>query len=123
MGYRGKLDLQERARTLRAGGMTMPDIAGELGVSRSSVSLWTRDVPFEPRARRQPVDRRPSSLHIAKLAEIAELLESGRQRIGTMTDREFLVAGAALYAGEGSKTDGAVKFANSDARMIAFFCA
>ena len=32
-----------------------------------------------------------------------------------------LVAGVALYAGEGSKTDGAVAFANSDPRMILFF--
>ncbi|MDP9071663.1 MAG: hypothetical protein M3N68_10395, partial [Actinomycetota bacterium] len=35
----------------------------------------------------------------------------------------FLVAGAALYAGEGSKGEGTVAFANSDARMISFFCA
>jgi hypothetical protein len=39
-----------------------------------------------------------------------------------MSEREFLVAGAALYAGEGSKTDGSVKFANSDPRMMGFFC-
>jgi hypothetical protein len=31
------------------------------------------------------------------------------------------VAGAALYAGEGSKADGMVVFANSDPRMMAFF--
>jgi hypothetical protein len=30
---------------------------------------------------------------------------------------------AALYAGEGSKTDRRVKFTNSDPRMVAFFCA
>jgi hypothetical protein len=29
----------------------------------------------------------------------------------------------ALYAGEGSKGDGSVIFANSDPRMVAFFCA
>ncbi len=46
MGYRGKLAAQARARALRAEGWTMPDIGVELGVSRSSVSLWTRDVPF-----------------------------------------------------------------------------
>jgi hypothetical protein len=33
------------------------------------------------------------------------------------------VAGVALYAGEGAKRDGAVKFANSDPRMIGFYCA
>ena len=35
-----------------------------------------------------------------------------------MSEREFLVLGLALYAGEGSKTDGDVTFANSDPRMI-----
>ena len=42
MGYRGKLAEQERARTLRAEGWTMPEIASHLGVSKGSVSLWTR---------------------------------------------------------------------------------
>jgi hypothetical protein len=31
------------------------------------------------------------------------------------------VAGVALYAGEGAKTDGVVKFANTDPRMVLFF--
>ena len=44
-----------------------------------------------------------------------------RVRIGGLSERDLLVAGAALYAGEGAKTDGAVKFANSDPRMIALF--
>ena len=46
---------------------------------------------------------------------------TGEERLGALTDRDLLVAGLALYAGEGAKTDGAVKFANSDPRMIAFF--
>ncbi len=40
-----------------------------------------------------------------------------------LDERAFLVAGAALYAGEGAKGDGAVCFANSDPRMNSFFCA
>ena len=40
-----------------------------------------------------------------------------------LSRRHFLVAGAALYAGEGGKRDGEITFANSDPRMIAFFCA
>lgn len=49
--------------------------------------------------------------------------EWGRQQIGTLNDDAFLAAGAALYAGEGAKTEGVVKFANSDPAMVAFFCA
>jgi hypothetical protein len=40
-----------------------------------------------------------------------------------MTEQEFLLAGVALYAGEGGKRDGSVRFANTDPRMIRFFCA
>jgi hypothetical protein len=99
----------------------MPDIAAALGVSRGSVSLWTRDVPFTPGPRRRGRHRGPNVLQRRKQAEIEELLEQGRRRIGALSEREFLVAGAALYAGEGSKTDGAVGFANSDPRILASF--
>jgi hypothetical protein len=55
-------------------------------------------------------------------AEIDSLLAEGRERIGALSDRDLLIAGAALYAGEGSKRDGTVCFANSDPRMIRLFC-
>ena len=123
MGYRGKLVERERARRLRATGLPMADIAARLGVSRSSVSLWVRDVPFEPRPRVTLGRRRePNALQRRKQAEIDRLLAEGRDRVGRLSEREFLVAGVALYAGEGSKGDGNVRFANSDPRMIGFFC-
>jgi hypothetical protein len=56
-----------------------------------------------------------------KQAEIDRLNVEGAERIGTLADRDLLIAGAALYAGEGSKRDGAVRFTNSDPRMIALF--
>jgi hypothetical protein len=123
MGYRGLVAKQNQARELRALGMTMPDIAAQLGVSRSSVSLWTRDVEFEPQPRRPGRGRRrgPNRLQLRKQAEIDSLLEEGRRRIGELSEREFLVAGAALYAGEGSKGGLEARFANSDPRMILFF--
>jgi transcriptional regulator with XRE-family HTH domain len=73
MGYRGKDTEQERARELRSEGWTMPEIAAELGVSKGSVSLWTRDVEFEPqRGRAAPRRRGPNKLQRAKAAEIEE---------------------------------------------------
>ena len=120
MGYHGKVIEQERARELRAEAWTLLDIANELGVSKSSVSLWVRDVEFEPQPRRTARRRTPNKLQVAKQAEIDEMLQWGRDRIGQLTDDAFLAAGTALYAGEGAKRDGALKFANSDPRMIAF---
>ena len=123
MGYRGKLEEQEKARLMRAANMTLADIAATLGVSKSSVSLWVRDVPFTPSKRRYGPQRRPHPAHTAKLRQIEELNDLGIQRIGTLGEEAFLAAGVALYAGEGAKTDGAVRFANTDPAMIAFFCA
>src|SRR6478736_6100069 len=70
VGYRGKTVEQQRARALRAEAWTLQEIASELGVSRSSVSVWVRDVTFDPKPRHRPIFRNPSSLHLKKLAEI-----------------------------------------------------
>jgi hypothetical protein len=67
--------------------------------------------------------RRRHPQHEAKLREIEALNRKGSARIGTLNDEPFFVAGVALYAGEGSKTDGEVRFANSDPEMVRFFCA
>jgi transcriptional regulator with XRE-family HTH domain len=123
MGYRGKLTERRQARQLRRAGLPLAEIAARLGVARSSVSLWVRDVEFDPLPRPPRGRRRdPNALQRRKRAEIDRLVEEGRARIGRLTEREFLVAGVALYAGEGSKRDGAVKFANTNPRMVAFYC-
>src|SRR5215217_4845452 len=77
-----------------------------------------RPAPRPPRGRR----RAPNALQRRRQAEIDRLVAEGRERIGRLSEREFLVAGVALYAGEGTKRDGAVRFANSDPRMIFLFC-
>jgi hypothetical protein len=135
MGYRGKVAEQERARELRAQAWTLNEIVAELGVSKSSVSLWVRGVEFDEearaaRARTNFVNgnhgarlRGPNKLARAKQAEIERLMEEGKERIGRLSERDLLIAGTALYAGEGAKRDGVVAFANSDPRMIVLFLA
>jgi len=122
MGYGGKVAAQQRARELRAQSWTLQDIADELNVSKSSVSLWVRDVDFVPRPRnRGHRSIKPHPLHVARLAEIERCRIEGSERIGQLSEREFLVLGLALYAGEGSKTRSEISFANSDPRMILTF--
>jgi transposase len=126
VGYRGKLEERARARELRAQAWTMPEIAAHLGVSKSSVSLWTRDVPFDPSARRSArTDRRPRGsdhpLRRRKLEQIARLDAEGRAQLARLSERELLVAGVALHAGEGAKTEGSVSMANTDPQLLRFF--
>src|SRR5918994_4388733 len=122
MGYRGKVKEQEQARALRAQNRTLADIAQTLGVSKSSVSLWVRDVPFTPTLRLRGPHRRPHPAHEAKLRQIEALNREGTDRIGVLSEEALFVAGIALYAGEGSKTDGEVRFSNSDPKMVRLFC-
>jgi hypothetical protein len=93
-------------------------------VAKSSVSLWVRDVSFDAPVVRSARGRRrdPNALQRRRQAEIERLLEEGRVRIGRLSEREFLVAGVALYAGEGAKGDGRLRFVNSDPRMVVFYC-
>jgi hypothetical protein len=121
-GVSRKLEAQEKARRLRSEGRTLADIASILSVSKSSVSLWVRDMNIEVR-RRTPVRRRPHAQHTAKLTKIEACDRMGLDRIGVLSDEAFLVAGVALYAGEGAKRDGNLLFANTDAQMVRFFCA
>lgn len=125
MGYRGKLRERDAARELRRRGWTMADIARELEVSTSSVSLWTRDVEFTPRPRRNrnfgSRSRGPNALQRRKQAEIDAMNAAGIAEVSKLSERDLLIAGIALYAGEGFKTDGSVGFANTDAQQIKLF--
>jgi uncharacterized protein YjcR len=127
VGYRGKLEERAQARELRAQAWTMQEIADELGVAKSSVSLWVRDVEFDATSRRSAAThRRPRGsdhpLRRRKLAQLEALRKEGLERIGTLTEREFLVAGLGLYAGDGAKGDKEVRLSNSDPRIVGFFC-
>ncbi len=119
MGYGGKVMERERARELRARSWTLAAIAAELGVSKSSVSTWVRDVDFEPRPRsRGHRSQRPHPLRLAKLRQIEECDAWGRKVVGQLSDRELLLIGAALYAGEGDKRGDAVKLANTNPDLL-----
>ena len=120
MGYAGKVVEREQARVLRASGTRLVDIASQLGVSKGTVSTWVRDVPCPPSdIRRGP--RRPSSLHLDRLAKEVEAREWALDLVARWTADAALAAGVALYAGEGAKTGDCVGFVNVDPRMITFF--
>jgi hypothetical protein len=131
MGYRGKTTEQNRARDLRAQGWTIKEIEAELGVSRSSVSIWVRDVHVDPEVWAERVrkrrnygwEKRRETFDRRRALEAARDVEDARTRLGVISDRDLFIAGIALYAGEGSKRRGSVSFPNSDPRMIVLFLA
>ncbi|MEV0206806.1 hypothetical protein AB0H97_16555 [Streptomyces sp. NPDC050788] len=129
-----KDDLRARARELRLQGWTYDQIQVELGCSKSSISLWVRDLPKPERKKRT----REQASAIAKRGWEAKLQirEEKRQRtkrlateeIGKLTARELFLLGVGLYWAEGSKDKSydrreRVTFVNSDPGMIQVFLA
>ncbi|KAB1986349.1 hypothetical protein [Streptomyces triticiradicis] len=130
---RAKDDLRARARELRLQGWTYDRIQVELDCSKSSISLWVRDLPKPERKR-----TREEASAIAKRGWEATLQRKENERrqtkrlaaeqVGAMTDRELFLVGVGLYWAEGSKSkpyrrQERVIFVNSAPDMITVFLA
>lgn len=124
-----KDDLRERARELRLQGHSYNEIRSELSVSKSSVSLWVRDLPVPEPFRYTINENRSEGLRkyfAALTAEHAAESEAAATEIGELTDREVLIAGAIAYWCEGAKNkphrkSNRVVFVNSDPGLIRFY--
>jgi hypothetical protein len=131
---RAKDDLREEARNLRTKGLSYNQIASKLGVSKSSVSLWVRDLP-RPETLSDAAAGKPTTDGLRRYwAQERRLREAWREalrmaaaaEIGNLSDREILIAGAIAYWCEGSKNKpymraDRVTFVNSDPALIRFF--
>lgn len=125
-------ETRERARELRRRGLRYDEIARLLSVSKSSVSLWTRDLP-RPAPTPEGIDARASGLRAyferrreRVAAERARETEVAAAGIGPLSDREVLIAGAVAYWAEGTKSKPwrpaeRVTFTNSDLDMVRLF--
>jgi predicted transcriptional regulator len=120
---------RERARKLRSvHGASVGAIANELGVSRSSVSRWTRDIVLTPG--QETALRRENSAHDRQEAGREATRRAARERRrkaqehGRMLSREgdqLHAAGCMLYWAEGSNDRNTVVLTNSDADLVAYF--
>jgi hypothetical protein len=108
---------------MRAAGWTLADIAAELGVARSSVALRVRDVQFAAQPRRRAPPARTKCL-AAEEGGRDPSVACRRQGANRAIKREGVPCRRRRpVCREGSKADRKVVFANTDSRMVAFFCA
>lgn len=119
---------RDEARRLRhEQGLSIKDIAQELHVSKSSVSVWVRDIQLTDEQlaaldyrHNNHANRRNGSRAVAeKYRELRrKYQEEGRVKAH---ERDPLhIAGCMLYWGEGSKTKN-LELANSDPDLIQFY--
>uniref|UniRef100_A0AAU2JP94 Resolvase n=1 Tax=Streptomyces sp. NBC_00049 TaxID=2903617 RepID=A0AAU2JP94_9ACTN len=128
-----KDDLRARARELRLQGMTYDRIQIELGCSKSSISLWVRDLP-KPEHRRTPEEA--SAMAKRGWERTLETRDEERRRakqeaaaeIENLSERELFILGVGLYWAEGTKDKTydrreRVVFVNSDPDMVRVYLA
>ncbi|MEU0659357.1 hypothetical protein [Streptomyces lavendulocolor] len=126
-----KDDLRARARELRLQGMTYDRIQMELGCSKSSISLWVRDLP-KPEPRHTDEERLAlmnagrERLYAAREEARRETKRSARIAVGELSDRELFIAGVTLYWAEGAKDKPyqrreSLQFINSDPHVITLY--
>ena len=120
-----KTEEQRRARELRGQGWSIKDIARVLGVSRSSVSSWVRDVPLTPEQRRTRAERIRKGPLVAgerKAARARDVrLAYQPEGDGWRVNGGAYEAGCMLYWAEGAKKRNVVKVTNSDLELLAYF--
>lgn len=111
----------------REEGRSVKELAALLGVSRSSISLWVRDIELTNEQREALRGRMgaridgPRANAAIALERRKEAQASGRAR--ARRGELLHVAGCMLFWAEGSRTRNTVEFVNSDPAMIKFFVA
>ena len=117
------------ARKIRREGKSIKDIAKELKIAKSTVSLWCRDIKLtyeqEEAIYKRGLGKNLKGRLIGtqmnrqkKINEMNDRFQEANHIIKKITQRDLLIAGACLYWAEGAKTRGRFIFVNSDPIMI-----
>ena len=120
-----KTDARRRACDLRSTGLAVREIAEIVGISRSSASIWVRDVALTPEQRKALDDRGERGRAVTRRlkAERARALRLGHQEEGRRLARErgeHYAAGCMLYWAEGDKCRNSVRISNADPEVLVF---
>ena len=118
---------RDKAIQLRLKGYSLNEIRSKLKVSKSSVSLWVRNVELteaqKERLRqkgfyREAVEKRRASRLANEKAKRDLVINTARKSIDKISKKQLWLIGVMLYWAEGGKTQKTVRFSNSDPEMI-----
>lgn len=125
--------LRERVRKMRSSGEGIGAIAEQLGVSKSTVSYWCRDIHLTKRQQMALAARWRAAGAIgrlraaeqkrsARMAQTAQLSSLGAADVASLSPRDIRMIGLALYWGEGYKNgNDECGITNSDPGIIRAF--
>ena len=131
MGFMAKPKEKNIALKLRQKGESIKGIAEKLGISKSTISLWCRDIELSAKQIQKLHERMlvgslkgrikgARTQYERRLQKIENFRKQGIIDIGKLSERDFLLSGLTLYWGEGSKKGRRVRLTNSDPEIIKF---
>ena len=131
MGYYGNLEKKKLIQQLRQKGHSYREIEKITKTSKSTIGNYCRDIKLSELQNQKLINNQKNGLTKAtllgsqanknkRLVQESELLQKGKAQIGKMSQRDKFITGIALYQGEGSKTNNAIEFTNSDPQTIEF---
>lgn len=118
------------ATELRRQGFSMNEIVTKVGVSKSSISLWVRNIELthaqrktlsQNGIRKDVIERRRNTRLQNEGARRQIIIDQAKSEIHKLLEKEIWLMGVMLYWAEGGKTmRGLVRFSNGDPEMIKF---
>ena len=126
-----KSEQRLRARELRKQGMSIIKIAPIVGVYKSTISMWCRDIDLTEEQKNKLINSRKEGLKRGqlmgaeiqkkrRLEKIEQCRQEGISKLKNLSSKECFIAGIALYLAEGSKNSKGTIFTNSDPLIIKF---
>ncbi len=123
-----KIEGRNISRKLRMKGYSINQISRDTGYSKSSVSLWTRDIVLtsEQRSRLSEKGRSVESIERRRMSRLKNentkrrlVIDLAKSDYSSISKEELKIIGTILYLGEGAKTKkNVVSVANSDPAVI-----
>jgi transcriptional regulator with XRE-family HTH domain len=117
---------KKQAIELREKGMSYGLISDRLGVSKSTLSNWLKDLPYTPNE--QVISRIKHGQgsyglrrRQMRIEETSKLKAQGASEIGNVSKRDLWMIGLGLWIGEGSKTMEQIRLVNSDPQVVSLF--
>ena len=122
------MKLQQRfiATDLRKQGYSYPKILKTVNVSKSTLSLWLRDIDLTPQQQKKLLIGREKSRYAAakkkketRILKTNEIIDKSTKEVSTLVKTPLFITGLSLYWAEGTKNKSeTVRFVNSDEKMI-----
>lgn len=116
--------LKEKAKELRKQGISIIKIADQLGVSKSTISVWTRGITLTDDQKQKLLYREITDERVEAHSNVFKIRRLEYQKRGQLKIKKadpLYIAGCMLYWGEGTKNINNCQMVNSELPMMVIF--